>query len=36
MDMYGVPTADYIVKGTVTDEAGNPIEGLHVTPYLPF
>ncbi len=36
MDMYGVPTADYIVKGTVTDEAGNPIEGLHVTPYLHY
>ena len=32
--MYGTPTAAYIVKGTVTDEAGNPIEGLHVTPYL--
>lgn len=36
MDMYGVPTADYIVKGTVTDEAGNPIEGLLVTPYLHY
>ena len=36
MDMYGVPTADYIVKGTVTDEAGNPIAGLHVTPYLHY
>jgi putative lipoprotein (rSAM/lipoprotein system) len=34
--MYGIPTAAYIVKGTVTDEAGNPIEGLHVTPYLHY
>ena len=34
--MYGVPTADYIVKGTVTDEAGNPIEGLLVTPYFHY
>lgn len=32
--MYGVPTADYIIKGTVTDEAGNPIEGLLVIPYF--
>ena len=34
--MYGIPTAAYIVKGTVTDEAGNPIEGLHVTPYFKY
>ena len=32
MDMYGVPTADYIVKGTVTDEAGNPIMGINIYP----
>ena len=25
---YGVPHADYIVKGTVTDEAGTPIQGI--------
>ena len=25
---YGAPTADYIVKGTVTDEAGKPIQGI--------
>lgn len=25
---YGVPHADYIVKGVVTDEAGAPVEGI--------
>lgn len=25
---YGVPYADYTVKGTATDEAGNPIQGI--------
>ena len=25
---YGVPHADYIVKGTVTDETGTPIQGI--------
>ncbi len=25
---YGVPHADYMVKGTVTDEAGTPIRGI--------
>lgn len=25
---YGVPHADYIVKGFVTDEAGKPVEGI--------
>ena len=30
--MYGTPTADYIVKGTVTDEAGNPIMGINICP----
>lgn len=25
---YGVPSADYIIKGTVTDETGNPIQGI--------
>jgi putative lipoprotein (rSAM/lipoprotein system) len=34
--MYGIPTAAYIVKGTVTDEAGNPIEGLQVAPYFKY
>ena len=28
---YGCPHADYVVKGTVTDEAGNPIQGIKVT-----
>ncbi|MBQ1939844.1 MAG: radical SAM-associated putative lipoprotein [Alistipes sp.] len=31
--LYGVPQDGYIVKGTVTDEAGNPIKGLTVTPF---
>ena len=26
--MYGSPSADYQVSGTVTDENGNPIEGI--------
>ncbi|MBQ8581936.1 MAG: radical SAM-associated putative lipoprotein [Alistipes sp.] len=30
--MYGTPTADYIVKGTVTDEVGNPIMGINIYP----
>ena len=31
---YGCPYADYIVKGTVTDEAGAPIQGIKITaPY---
>ena len=25
---YGTPHADYILKGTVTDEAGTPIKGI--------
>lgn len=25
---YGVPNADYIIKGTVTDEAGTPVQGI--------
>lgn len=25
---YGVPSADYVIKGTVTDEAGTPIQGI--------
>ena len=29
--MYGCPYADYVVKGQVTDEAGNPIPGIQVT-----
>ena len=28
---YGVPHANYIVKGIVTDEAGAPIQGIKVT-----
>ena len=28
MDEYGTPIADYIVKGSVTDETGNPIQGI--------
>ena len=27
-EMYGTPTADYIFKGRVTDEAGVPIQGI--------
>ena len=27
---YGTPTADYKYLGSVTDEAGNPIEGINV------
>lgn len=31
---YGTPHADYIIKGQVTDEAGNPIQGINVkAPY---
>ena len=28
--MYGTPTADYKAEGSVTDEEGNPIEGIKV------
>ena len=28
MEMYGCPTADYIVKGQVTDEVGAPVQGV--------
>ena len=28
--MYGTPTADYKAEGVVTDEDGNPIEGIKV------
>ncbi len=32
--MYGTPYADYVVKGSVTDEAGNPIQGINIkAPY---
>ena len=30
--MYGTPSADYIFEVKVTDEAGNPIPGIQVTP----
>lgn len=30
---YGVPSADYIIKGSVTDEADNPIEGIVIAPH---
>lgn len=30
--MYGSPTVEYTVKGVVTDEEGNPIKGIKVTP----
>lgn len=30
MVMYGCPTAEYSVKGTVTDEDGHPIKGIIV------
>lgn len=29
---YGVPTARFTIKGTVTDPAGNPLEGIRITP----
>lgn len=29
---YGVPTARFTIKGTVTDSAGNPIRGIRLTP----
>lgn len=28
--MYGCPSCDFTVKGTVTDEAGKPIKGIQV------
>ena len=28
---YGCPYADYVVKGSVTDDAGNPIQGIKIT-----
>lgn len=28
---YGCPSVDYIVKGIVTDETGNPIQGIKTT-----
>ena len=32
--MYGTPYANYVLKGSVTDEAGNPIQGINVkAPY---
>ncbi len=35
LDMYGTPVSDYLVKGTVTDETGNPIGGLYIGSYNP-
>lgn len=32
MDMYGTPTADYTIKGKVTDAEGNAIKGIVVSP----
>jgi len=29
--MYGSPTADYQISGVVTDENGNPVEGIKVS-----
>ncbi|EPT32848.1 putative lipoprotein, rSAM/lipoprotein system [Bacteroidetes bacterium oral taxon 272 str. F0290] len=29
-DEYGCPISDFILKGTVTDEQGSPIEGIQV------
>jgi putative lipoprotein (rSAM/lipoprotein system) len=31
MAEYGVPHADYVIKGTVTDQDGNPIKGIQVS-----
>ena len=28
ISMYGAPTANYVFKGTVTDEAGTPVQGI--------
>ena len=28
---YGTPYADYVIKGEVTDEQGNPLEGIKTT-----
>ena len=28
---YGCPYADYVVNGSVKDEAGNPIQGIQIT-----
>ena len=34
VEEYGCPYADYVVQGSVTDEAGNPIQGINVkAPY---
>ena len=29
--MHGSPTVDYKAEGCITDEAGNPIEGIYYT-----
>ena len=31
VEEYGCPYADYVVQGSVTDEAGNPIQGIKIT-----
>lgn len=28
VEEYGCPSSDYIIKGTVTDEAGTPVQGI--------
>ena len=30
-NMYGAPYVDLVVKGTVTDQTGNPVPGIRVT-----
>lgn len=35
-EMYGTPTVYYSVRGTVTDEKGDPIEGIQVTVGTPW
>ena len=31
VQMYGVPATSYVIEGTVTDEAGTPVNGISVT-----
>ena len=33
---YGTPFVNYIIKGTVTDEAGKPIPGIQITAPAPL
>ena len=35
-DLYGTPSVDYRVLGTVTDEEGKPLEGIQVVMENPY